>query len=127
MKILKNKERRACGIEYPLFAIMKDLKDGKYHYYIQVYKAGDDFNYHFSKGNKSWWLNKVTLSILGALLTVAHYSLLIPIAYLLWPFLHYYDGAKNFIKNCAWQDNVRFFNWCNFIVIPLLIVWLILK
>jgi len=127
MKTLRNKERKACGVDYPLFAIMKDLKNGHYHYYTQVYKAGNEFSYCILISKKTWILNRITLSILGFIHTTIHYLILIPVAFILWPITHYYDGAKNFIKNGEWQDNVRFFNWCNFIVIPLLIVWIILK
>lgn len=38
------------------------------------------------------------------------------LAYLIrYPFYVYKDGCKNFINNGAWANNVREFNWINFI------------
>lgn len=39
----------------------------------------------------------------------------------------YIDGAKNFISNSSWYQNVRLFNNVNIILIFILIIFLILK
>lgn len=39
----------------------------------------------------------------------------------------YFEGGRNFIRDTAWYQNVRFFNWVNIFLIIILIVLLILK
>ena len=39
----------------------------------------------------------------------------------------YFEGGRNFIRDTAWYQNVRFFNWVNVFLIIILIVLLILK
>jgi hypothetical protein len=125
MKILKNKHTNACGIETPFYAIIKNLNTGNYCYYIQV--IGNRVNHNIYNGIKAHAFNKYTLTLLSILHSLMFYFAYMPIAIILFIPHRYFDGARNFIRDKAWQNNVRFFNWCNFIVIPLLIVWLILK
>jgi hypothetical protein len=39
----------------------------------------------------------------------------------------YIEGAINFVKETAWQQSVREFNWINIVLVLVLAVWLILK
>ena len=39
----------------------------------------------------------------------------------------YFDGARNFIRDKAWQNNVREFNWMNIFIIIILVIILIFK
>ena len=57
------------------------------------------------------------------------FSFLLPIAYLSYPIIVfstiYLEGAINFVRNTAWQQSVREFNWINIIIIIVLIILLI--
>lgn len=44
-----------------------------------------------------------------------------------YPFWAYYEGFANFIKNDVWQNNVRLFNWVNFICCIFTALYLIYK
>jgi len=62
------------------------------------------------------YLFRIVFSVIGFVLVI-----------LLFPLVNYLEGAKNFIKDCAWVQNVRFFNWVNFIGVIILAIILILK
>ena len=50
-------------------------------------------------------------------------SLIYPLSWL----IYYIEGAKNFIRDSAWCDGVRFFNWVNIALIFGLAICLFLK
>ena len=37
----------------------------------------------------------------------------------------YVEGARNFIVDCAWVQDVRFFNWANIVIIFVLVAYLL--
>jgi hypothetical protein len=128
MKTLRNYEKTICGVEYPLFAIIKSQKDRKYYYYISMpwsSNIGDRMIY--KSKTKSTLLNKYSLSMLGVLYTALMCIVFYPLLLIAYPLYSYFDGAINFIKNGAWVTNVRFFNWCNIFIMFSLGAWLFFK
>lgn len=128
MKTLKNYEKTICGIESPLFAIIKNQKTSKYYYYISApwsSNIGDRMIY--KSKSKTVLLNKYTLSALGVLYTLLLCTIAYPAMAIFYSIYSYFDGARNFIRNRMWAQNERYFNWCNIFIIAGLIVWLVLK
>jgi hypothetical protein len=39
----------------------------------------------------------------------------------------YFEGAVNFVRDKAWQESVRAFNWINIVLIVVLVIWLLIK
>ena len=128
MKRLKNYEKTICGIEYLLFAIIKNQKTSKYCYYISApWSTNVCDRMIYKSKSKSIVLNKYTLSFLGSLYTLLVCTVAYPIMAVYIPIYMYFDGARNFIRDRAWAQNERYFNWCNMFIIAGLIVWLVLK
>lgn len=126
MKILKNYKKSICGVKYSFFAILFDGK--KYWYYLNYLgssKIGDCLIYKNYKKNKI--LNKHVLNTLGVIYTLLIYPFKWPIAFVTAPFFMYFDGCRNFIKDGAWQNNVRFFNWANIVFVIALLLALVLN
>jgi hypothetical protein len=127
MKILKDYKQSIFGIRYSLFAIVHDNRRKKYCYYVNAIGStniGDCCFFRSSK--KAIFMNKTTLSILGLFYTLYVYSIKWPIVIISAPFLLYFDGCRNFIKDGAWQNNVRFFNWANIVFVIALLLALAL-
>jgi hypothetical protein len=128
MKTLYNATKTIIGLKFLFFSIVKNLKTGKYCYYVRSpfsSNIGDSMIFKFSY--RPMLLNKYTMTFLGILFTLGKYLLWYPIGCVIIPILIYFDGAKNFIKDRAWQDNVRYFNYANMVIIVGLTIWLILK
>lgn len=128
MELLRKYKRGICGVKYRMFAIMFDDKSSKYHYYVRgawTDNIGDVLIYKSEK--RSRFLNKFTLSIIGVFYSIFKYLIAYPFAVITAPFYMYIDGCRNFIRNSAWQNNVRFFNWVNIIMVILLLLWIILS
>lgn len=128
MKILKNYQNSIYGVKYKLFTVIFNIKTKHYYYYVNALWTENigDTMIHKSK-SKSKFLNKHTLPIIGILYTFYKYLLKYPISILVLPFYMYFDGCRNFIKDMAWQNNVRFFNWSNIFLIIILSLWLALR
>jgi hypothetical protein len=128
MKILKNHEKTKCGIKYPLFTIIRNQKSLNYCYYINIpwsSNAGDSLI--FKSKTRLKLLNKYVLSFIGILYVVITIIIIYPLTIVLYPIYMYFDGLKNFVRNNAWAQNEKYFNWSNIVIIIGLIVWLILK
>lgn len=39
----------------------------------------------------------------------------------------YFNGLLNFVKDCAWVEGVRFFNWINFIALIISLLYIIFR
>ena len=118
MKTLKNYQKNIFGVKHKLFTVIFNKKTKQFCYYTNALwttNVGDCLFYR-SK-TKSKLLNKVTLTIVGLFYTIYVYTLKWPIIILSAPFLMYFDGCRNFIRDRAWQNNVRFFNWTNIVLI----------
>lgn len=121
MKILKAYKQSIFGVKYRFFAILFDGKTKEYCYYLNYFgssKIGDCLIYKNKKKTKI--LNKQTLNILGVLYTLIVYPIKWPIAIISAPFYMYFDGCRNFVRDRAWQNNVRFFNWTNIVIVIIL-------
>ncbi len=77
----------------------------------------------YESKKKPLFRNLYLITILFAPITPLVVILLIPTAFV----LQYIEGAKNFIRDSAWVNNVRLFNWSNIAIIFLLVIWLFLK
>lgn len=128
MKILRNKNPYIFGVKYSLFTVIFDDKSKQYCYYTNALgtnNLGDCLIYKGKTKSKS--LNKYTMFIVGLFYTIYVYTLKWPIAIVSTPLFMYFDGCINFIKNRAWQNNVRFFNLMNIIILILLIIYIFIR
>lgn len=128
MKILKNYKKTIFGVKYKFFTVIFNDKTKQYCYYtnaIGTSNVGDCMIY--KSRDKSVVFNKYTMLIIGVFYTIYTYTLKWPFAIISTPFLMYCDGCRNFIRDKAWQNNVRFFNWSNIIIIIALSLWLALR
>ena len=117
MKILKNYTKSIFGMKYRFFTVIYNGKTSQYCYYLNAIwtkNVGDILI--FKSKTKSHILNKYTLTLLGGIYTLYLYLLNYPITVILLPFYMYYEGCKNFVRNSAWVDNVRYFNWVNIVI-----------
>lgn len=128
MKILKNYQRNIFGVKHKLFTVIFNDKTKQYCYYINALGTENvgDCLIHKNK-EKSKLFNKYTMPIIGMFWTLFTYTLKWPFAIISAPFWMYYDGGRNFIRDTAWYQNVRFFNWANIVIIIALVLILIIK
>ena len=68
---------------------------------------------------KNIWVLTLLLAPFTPLFMVLHPLLLLLAIYI--------EGAINFVRDRAWQQSVREFNWINIVLVFVLAVWLILK
>ena len=77
MKILKNKERNVCGIEYDLFSIIAFTEKGvkKYYYYLNLLLSNNvgDLMIYKSK-TKPIVFNKYILSTLSIIYNILFFN-----------------------------------------------------
>jgi hypothetical protein len=128
MKILKNYQRSIYGVKYNLFTVIFNGKTKQYCYYANALctkNVGDTMIY--KSKSKSILLNKYTMPVIGILYTIYKYLIKYPFAAISLPFYMYFDGCRNFIRNTAWYNNVRYFNWANIVIIITLSLWLALS
>lgn len=128
MKILKNYQKTIFGVKYKLFTVIFNNKTKQYCYYTNALGTSNisDCCIYKSK-SKSKIFNKHTLTTIGLFYTIYTYTFKWTFAIILAPFWMYFDGCRNFIRDRAWQNNVRFFNWSNIILIITLSLWLALR
>lgn len=118
MKKIKVDLTDTAVVKYPFFTVAKHLKTGLYLYCLNHIwtKNHGDFIIRKSK-SKSWLLNKLTLAVFGFIYTIFYYLVWQPMSIPFFIVYNYYDGAKNFFRNGMWVQNVRYFNWCNIVII----------
>lgn len=121
MKILKAYKQSIFGVKYKLFTVIFNNKTKAYCYYTNALGTSNvgDLCIYKNK-SKSKIFNKFTLTIIGLFYTVYVYTLKWPFAIVSAPLWMYYDGCRNFVRDRAWQNNVRFFNWANIAIIIIL-------
>lgn len=128
MKILKAYKQSIFGVKYKLFTVIFDNKTKQYCYYTNALgtsNVGDCLI--FKNKEKSKFFNKYTLPIIGVFYTIYTYTFKWLFAIISAPFWMYFDGCRNFIRDRAWQNNVRFFNWINIVLIIALTLILALR
>ncbi len=128
MKFVRRSEIRKCWVQGRFFGIVMQggRKRRLYTYWISWFIDGEDHDHHlklYQSNKRSWFLNKYTLNFLGVVFPFFWYLNL----FILYPFRLYFYGCKNFIKNTGWQQNVREFNWMNFIGVIICLVYIIVS
>lgn len=128
MKYLLSEDYSVRGIQYKMFAILYNTELERYSYYFRMplEKKFASRLFYVSK-KRSRFLNKYTLSILCAIYILLELLVISPLQLILLPLYRYLDGGRNFIRNKAWAQNIRFFHWANIIIILVLIILLIIK
>ena len=114
IKKLKNYEKTVCGFDNRFFRILRNTKKDYYFYGFYDFVFEEYRTLH--KGIK--------LPITGLQITIwcIIFNLLwIPFRLTTFIPIMYFDGARNFIRDTAWCQNVRFFNWINFIALIIVI------
>lgn len=109
-----NYDKYYFGFHNGFFRIGKNIKKGYY-----VYLFFDFTTFSFRQLHKG-----IKLPITGLQITIwcIIFNLLwIPFRLITFIPLMYLDGARNFIVDSAWYQNVRLFNWINFIALIILI------
>jgi len=121
MKKLQNYQKSICGFKRKFYTVIRNQKTNNYCYYLNAYitdNEGDVMIYKSLK--KSVLLNKFTLPVLGFIYSLYTFILKWPLVIISAPFYMYFDGCRNFVRDRAWQDNVRYFNWSNIVIIVVL-------
>lgn len=117
MKKFRDKYRNLIAIENRFFRILK--RKGKYNYVIKMPKFMGVFSVY--KGGKSKIWNRYTLTFVWLLC-----MLLSPLLLVFVPLIIYINGAKNFITDSAFVDDVRSFTYANLVIILVLTLVIIL-
>jgi len=122
MKRLCNNERTIYGLKRRFFTIIKSNESDKLYYYINLIWSKNDGDFLIYKSKKkSKIFNKYIMSFLG-ILSSFFFILIIPLIII----YMYFTGLYNFINDSAWDnENVKFFNWSNFIIMLTLLSILI--
>jgi len=116
-KIIKIKtySKNVFGYQNRFFRIIKNVKEDYYFYGFFDFTTKEYRQLH--KGIK--------IPINGLQITIwcIFFNLIwVPFVFITFIPFAYFDGAKNFIKNSVWYANVRFFNWCNILILLIFIV-----
>jgi hypothetical protein len=99
--------------------ITRKVSSGKYLSGIYWIFTDDYRIIHISKRRP---IHKWVLTALGLIV-----NLIMLLPYLVFGLLScYLQGAKNFITDSIWSNNVLFFGWTNMVLIAVLSVWLAL-
>lgn len=120
VKKIKNYQKTVCGFGNRFFQIIRNTKNDYYFYGFYDFIFEEYRTLH--KGIK--------LPITGLQITIwcIIFNLLwIPFRLISLIPLLYFDGARNFIVDSAWYQNVRFFNWINFLALIILICVMLFK
>ena len=129
MERLRNYEKTACGVGFALFTVIKNQKKSKYYYYISApWHSSLTSDRMIYKGkSKSLLLNKYTLSVLAIIYTILLALIVYPVTVIVSPIYMYFDGGRNFVRDTAWAQNVRYFNLCNIFIILILLVLIVYR
>lgn len=121
MKRLYNYEMSIYGFKRRLYTVIKNTKTNNYYYYLNAFITSNEGDVMIWKNpKKSVLLNRFTLPVLGFIYSLYTFSIKWPFAIISAPFYMYFDGCRNFVRNRAWQNNVRFFNWANIVIVIIL-------
>lgn len=108
---LQNSRKTMFGFGNFIFRIIRNTDKKTYSYGFRVLFV--DYRVLYSGSGKIKILNPFTLSLIFCIVNLLWVPF-ITIAFL--PYM-YFDGARNFIRDTAWYQNVRFFNWVNIVLI----------
>lgn len=120
IKKFKDSDRKVCAIYNKFFRVVKNSK-GIYFYELVDFSS---LEYRrFYKGKKTKFINKYVIYLVTFLFNL----IVVPLLILLYYPFSYFDGCKNFIKNGVWCKNVRLFNYINFILLVLFILYYLIS
>lgn len=123
MKRLHNYEMSIYGFKRSLYTVIKNTKTNNYYYYLNAFITSNEGDVMIWKNHKkSVLLNSFSLPVLGFIYSMYTFTIKWPFAIILAPLYMYFDGCKNFVRDRAWQNNVRFFNWTNILIIVVLLI-----
>lgn len=121
MKRLHNFEMSIYGFKRRLYTVIKNTKTNNYYYYLNAFITDNEGDVMIWKSpKKSVLLNRFSLPVLGFIYSLYTFSFKWPFAIISAPFYMYFDGCRNFVRDRAWQNNVRFFNWANIVIVIIL-------
>lgn len=118
---LKNHNRTIFGFGSVFFKILRNTKKDHYAYYF--YDFVHDSNRLLHQGVKI----KILTPFLITVWCVVFNILVFPISVTTYVPIRYFNGAKNFIKDSAWYQDVRFFSWVNFILLICALIFILLR
>ena len=110
IKKFRDKKRNVCAIYNRFFRVIKNSK-GIYFYEFSDFSSME-FR-EFYRGKRIRFLNRYVIYTITFLFN----TIGVPLLFLCYYPYAYFDGARNFIKDGAWYQNVRFFNWVNLILL----------
>ncbi|MBX9889548.1 MAG: hypothetical protein K2Y30_16650 [Flavobacteriaceae bacterium] len=120
-KKLCNYEKNVFGYQNAFFRILRNTKHDYYYYGFFDVTSQKYLQAH--KGIKLRSVKPWMLSIFSVI-----FSILTPIPlFIAFIITSYFDGGKNFIKDSAWYQNVRFFNWANIVLLIILFARMLLQ
>jgi len=120
-KKLCNYEKNVFGYQNSFFRILRNTK--KDYYYYGFFDISSQKYLQAHKGVKLKAIKPWMLSVFSVI-----FSILTPIPLFISFVIHsYFDGGKNFIKDGAWYQNVRFFNRTNIVLLIILLTRMLLQ
>lgn len=119
---LKNYRKTMVGFGSLFWRIVRRVDKDVYAYGFRDFTIGE-YRLLYSGKHKLKLLTPLVLSNIGIMFNLFWIPFVV-ITYL--PY-SYFEGAKNWITDSAWINNVRFFNWVNLILVVVLTITLIIK
>ena len=119
---LKDARKTMVGFGNIFWRILKNNNKGLYVYGFFDFTIRS-FRVLYSEKKKMKLITPTILTFVCIIFNLLWIPLIL-ISY--FPF-KYFEGGRNFIRDTAWYQNVRFFNWVNIFLIIILIVLLIFK
>lgn len=115
MKIIKLNRPKLLIRAFKLWFFTYGKINDSYQIEVNIFDVGLTL---YKSEKKPWFRNLLILNlVLGLAAILAHI-----IVFIFWFFQMYVDGARNFIKDGAWVQNVREFNWINIIALIISII-----
>lgn len=119
---LKNYRKTMVGFGSLLWRIVRHTDKDIYAYGFRDFILGE-YRVLYSGNNKLKILTPLVISIIGIVFNMFW----IPFVVITYIPYSYFEGAKNWITDSGWIDNVRFFNYVNLILVVVLTITLIIK
>jgi hypothetical protein len=120
LKRFREPKRNVCAIYNRFFRIIKNSKG------VYFYEFSDLFSKEyrqFYNGKRLKFINRYFIYLITTLYNIIG----IPLLFLCYYPFAYFEGCKNFIKDTGWYENVKFFNWINFILLIILLIRMLLQ
>lgn len=119
---LKNYRKTMVGFSSLFWRIIRNTDKNIYSYGFRDFAAGE-YRVLYSGEHKIKFLTPLLISIICIVFNL----IWIPFLIITFGPYSYFEGFKNWITDSAWINNVRFFNWVNFLLVIILTFLLIYK